>query len=233
VKSKNGPEAAPSVVGSLPEKIEPSDLCLLNEALAYLFQELHRASALYKSNPIAGREGAIHSVETVVNFLSVFAPVISASLHAPLATLFDALMYLDDGRVLPLLKPAKKTGRARASAIRESLIGATAFTVKRLTETGMTAPDAHKAVARILGGIGIKPARGRADNVITARTIGGWCEQVRADVGRYSTAAQTYDLLISDPRGSTANDLLPAQARSALLEQLAKTAKKIRADEGA
>jgi hypothetical protein len=218
-------------VGSLPESVQPNDLPRLNEALAYLFQELHQATLLYRSNPDAGREGVIHSVETVLKFLSVFAPVISSGLHAPLAVLFDALMNLDEGSVLPLLRPRRKSGRSRANAMRGSLIGAVAFTVKRLTETGLNAPAARIAVARCLKGTGVKPARGRA-GAITERTIGGWCEQVSADVGRHGEAAQTYDYLIADPRGSVTR-LPPAQARHDLLKRLAKTAKDIRAHEGA
>src|SRR5262249_15200652 len=148
----------------------------------------------------AGREGVIHSVETTINFLSLFAAVISSSLHAPLGALHDALMSLNDGRVLPLLDPAKKTGRPRASAMRASLIGLVAFTVMRLTETGMQATAAHTTVARELEKAGIKPARGA--RMITARTIRGWCEEVRSDVGRHGGASQTYNHLIADPRGS-------------------------------
>ena len=232
MKSKKDPEGAPSVFGSLPETIKPRDLRRLNEALAYLFQELGRATELHQSGANAGREGLIHSVETAVKFFSLFAPVISSSLHAPLAVLFDALMNLDDGRILPVLKPAKKTGRSRASAMRGSLIGSAVFTVKRLTEAEMEHPAAHKAVASTLTASGIKPARGRA-KAITARTISGWCEEVRADVGRHSDAARTFDLLINDPKGSPMNGLPPKQARTVLLDRLAATAQKIRAQEGA
>ena len=147
---KPDPEAPPSVVGSLPAVIEVSDLPLLNEALAFLLQELVKATELYQSDANAGREGVIHSVETAVKFFSMFAPVISSSLYAPLVGLFDALVILDDGRVLPVLKPAEKTGATPASAARASLIGAAVFTAKRLTETGMQAPAAHEAVARKL-----------------------------------------------------------------------------------
>jgi hypothetical protein len=166
MKSRNAAQATPSVVGSLPNEIKPNDLPRLNEALAYLFQELGRAKELFQNS---GREGAIHSVETVTKFLSLFDPVISLSLHAPLAVLFDALMSLDDGKVLPLLKAAKKTGRSRATASRVSLMGTAAFTIKRRTETGMPASAAYTAVARALEVAGVKPARGRAGR-ITART---------------------------------------------------------------
>jgi hypothetical protein len=231
VKSQKHSEATPSVVGSLPEKVTPRDLNRLNEALAYIFHELRTAITLHQSNANAGREGVIHSVETTINFFSLFAPVILSSLHSPLAVLHDALMNLDDGRVLPLLKPSKKTGRPRASAMRGALIGAAAFTVKRLTETGMQAATAHKVVAHKLKSMAVRAGRGRA-GTMTARTIRGWCEEVNADVGRRGEAAQTYDHLISDPRGRN-NKLTPVQARSALLRRLASVVQKIRAQEGA
>jgi hypothetical protein len=232
VKPKNQSEAEQSVVGRLPDKIEPSDLPLLNEALAYLFEQLGKATELYQAEPNAGREGVIHSVETVLKFLSVFAPVISLSLHAPLAVLFDALMTLDEGKVLPLLRPVKKSGRARASAMRESLMGVVVFHVDRLTETGMPAEAARKAVSRTLKNLGISPARGRAS--ITARTIRGWCERVRADVGRHGEAAQAYDgLIAADPKDRATDGLPPTELRTALLGRLAEMAKKIRAHEGA
>ena len=155
--------------------------------------------------------------------------MISSALHTPLIVLFNALMSLDDGRVLPVLKPAKKTGRPRASAFRKSSIGAAAFTVKRLTETGMQAPAARSAVARTLRAVGVKPARGRA-GAITERTVLGWCEEVSADVGRRGEAAQTYDLLMAD---TTTNELPARQMRKVLLDRLAATAKKVRAQEGA
>jgi hypothetical protein len=230
--SKNASKAARSVVGRLPATIEVGDLTLLNEALAYLFHELDKATELHQSDAKAGREGVIHSVETVVHFLSVFAPVISSRLHAPLGVLYDALMNLDDGKVLPLLKPAKRTGRTRASALRASLIGAAVFTVKRLTETRMEARNAHKAVANTLKGLGVKPARGSA-GTITARTIRGWCEEVSADVGQHGEAAQAYYYLMNDPKGSDINELPPTEARDVLFNRLAAVVRTIRAHEGA
>jgi hypothetical protein len=231
VKSKEDP-VAPSVVGSLPATIEPNHLPLLNEALAFLFQELATAAALHQSGADVGREGVIHSVETAVKFLSVFSPVISSALHAPLGQLLDALLSLDDGRALPLLTPVKQTGRPRASALRGSLIGAAVYTVDRLTETGLPAHRARDAVARTLKAARVKPARGRAQ-IITRRTIRSWCEEVSADVGRHGEAAQTYDPLINDPSLSPATHLPPLKARAVLLEWLAVTARRIRAQEGA
>jgi hypothetical protein len=159
-------------------------------------------------------------------------PIGSHGLHAPLVALFDALLSLDDGKLLPLLVPKKKPkgGRARASALRASLIGVSVFTVNRLIETGMLAPAAQKAVAQKLKISGIKSARGAG--TISARTVRGWCEHVSEDVGRHSEAAQTYDFLITDPEAVT-DGLAPSQARTVLLDRLGALTKKIRAQEGA
>jgi hypothetical protein len=109
------------------------------------------------------------------------------------------------------------------------LIGTAVFTVKRLIETGMKTPAAHKAVAGNLKALNVKPARGRALRV-TARTVREWCGQVAADVGRRGEAAQTYDGLICDARGDV-TALNPPEARKLLLGRLTEVAKKIRADE--
>jgi hypothetical protein len=69
--------------------------------------------------------------------------------------------------------------------------------------------------------------------VITARTIRGWCEAVSADVGGHGLAAQTYNLLASDQSEDLTNELSPEQRRTALLDRLGATPKKIRGDEGA
>jgi hypothetical protein len=204
------------------------ELVAIEVAFTELYKGLDDAKQLFETN---GREGVIHALECVLKFLEKSTVVRSDGLHAPLAGLFDALMALDDGRVLPLLKPAKKTGRARASAMRESLIGAVVYTVDRLIETGMGADAAYEAVARKLNSLGITPARGAKPTIL--RTIRGWCERTHADVGRHGEAAQTYDgLLSTHPRGA-ADGLPPRQVRAALLDQLAEMAKRIRAHEGA
>src|SRR5262249_16301777 len=139
----------------------------------------------------ASREGAIQSLEVLLKFLSQFQPVLDEGLNAPLAALFNALLSLDDGTLLPILKPVPVRGRSRASGIRDNLKGAAAFTVARLRGTGQSASDARAEVARVFRDAGVTSARGRYP-AITRRTVRGWCEEVAVDIGRGGEAAQTF-----------------------------------------
>jgi hypothetical protein len=232
MKAEDDSEAPSSVVGSLPATIEPSDLPRLNEALAYLFQELAKAIELHRADTNAGREGAIHSVETVTKFLSLFSPVISSSLHAPLVALFDALMNLDDGVVAPILRPVPHGGRSRASAVSGSIKGVAAFTVDRLCATGLPAASARKLVAQTLRAAGLVAERGRYP-AITERTIRGWRENVAADVGRKGEAAQTFDLMQQDKDLAPTSGRDPASTRRELLHRLGNLIRRTRSGEKA
>jgi hypothetical protein len=55
------------------------------------------ANRLFQAGMNDGREGAIHSVESVLKFLRQIPQIGDQGLTAPLARLFDALMNLDDG----------------------------------------------------------------------------------------------------------------------------------------
>jgi len=178
------------------DKAEPEPQCApasrediaLNAAFDFLYGGLRDAKKLFEAGDSAGREGAIHALETVLKFLSRFQPILDEGLNAPLAGLSNALLSLDDGTVLALLKPVQPRGRSRASAFRDSLKGAAAFTVDRLCATGRTAPDAHADVAQVLRDAGVTAARGRFP-AITSRTVRGWCQEVAADIGRRGDAA--------------------------------------------
>jgi hypothetical protein len=209
------------------------DLAALAEAFNALYKGLIEAKQMFDGGRNGGREGAIHAVETVLKFLEKSGPIRSHGLHVPLAALFNALMNLDDGVVLPILKKARRTGRGRASATRESIKGAVAFTVHGLHATGLQMPAAHKLVASALQKQEVKAERGR-DQGVTARTVRGWCEDVAADVSRHGEAAQTYDGLIADPdlRVIT-KGLPPKEARKGLLGLLAELLKKTRSQKSA
>jgi hypothetical protein len=182
---KNEPEGASS---------SSEDVAALNAAFDFLYGGLRDAKKLFDTGDKGSREGAIHALEILLKFLSRFQPVLDQGLNAPLIALFNALLSLNDGNVLPMLKPVPPRGRSRASGIRDSLRGAAAFTVTRLCATGRSAPDAHADVARVVRDAGVKAARGRYPT-ITGRTVRGWCEEVAADIGRCGEAAQTFDLL--------------------------------------
>jgi hypothetical protein len=102
-------------------------------------------------------------------------------------------MHLDDGETDPILQKANRSGRARASAGRESLKGVVAFTVNRLCALGCSLPDAYEAAAKVLRSEGVSRERGKG--TLTSRTVRGWYENVSADVGRHGEAAQTIDCL--------------------------------------
>jgi hypothetical protein len=173
------------------------DIAALNAAFDFLYGGLRDGKKLFEANNSGGREGAIHSLEVLVKFLSQFRPVLDEGLNAPLIALFNALLTLNDGNVLPILKPAPARGRSRASGIRDGLKGAAAFTVARLRATGRSVPDAREDVARVFRDAGVTTARGRYPTV-TRRTVRGWCEEVAADMGRRGEAAQTFDGLQSE-----------------------------------
>jgi len=204
------------------------DLAALRGAFNGLYKGLIEAKQLFDSGRNEGREGAIHAVESVLKFLEGLTPIRCYGLHAPLVELFNALMNLDDGEVRSILKKAPRTGRGRASAVRESIKGAVAFTVYALHATGLPVPAAHKLVASALKKQGVTTERGR-DQGVTARTVRGWCEDVAADVSRRGAAAQTYLGLIADlDLRVVTNGLPPKEARKGLLLLLAELLKKTR-----
>jgi hypothetical protein len=72
-------------------------------------------------------------------------------LIVPIANLFIALHWLDDGRVHPLLRPSKTAGRPRGTGASPRVRGGAAAAMEILMEHGaMTAEQAAKMVARML-----------------------------------------------------------------------------------
>jgi hypothetical protein len=205
-----------------PNDSAASSEAVISHAFDVLFAELLQAKRQFQNGDYAGRGGVIHALESVLKFLSLFEQVQSAGLNAPLTVLFDALLHLDDGETHPILQKAKHSGRARASAGRESLKGIVAFTVDRLRALGTSAPDAHETVAGILQTERVTPGRGKAS--IAARTVRLWCEDVAADVGRHGQAAQTFDFLQTT---SAARGELDCP-RELLLERLAQLVRAVR-----
>jgi hypothetical protein len=174
---------------------EIKDIERVGEALDFLFKGLREAERRFHEGKNAGRDGVIQAVEITIKFLLMYFPhFASGGLCIPLGELVDALMSLDDGLVVPLLKPAQRPngGRVRAPAFRDCDKGTAAFTVTKLIATGVPRDEAWEKVAQVFRKAGVKPDRG--SKPITARTVRGWCEQVEADVRRRGQAAQTFDL---------------------------------------
>lgn len=179
-----------SIAALSPE--DRAEVLARREAFAFLYEGLREAKRRFEAGQDAGRDGAVHALEKVIEFLERFEPMRTEGLQAPLAVVFDALIHLDDGEVAPLLRPIRlpRGGRGRASAMHESLKGTVAFTVKRLHATGLAMPAAHRNVARELRKAGVTAARGPIRKA-SDRTVSGWCEDVAADYGCRGEAAQT------------------------------------------
>jgi hypothetical protein len=193
------------------------ELAAIEDAFNALYAGLVEAKRLFETGSNGGREGAIHAIESVLKFLERSTIVRSHGLHTPLASLFDALTALDDGVVLSILQRVPHSGRSRASAMRESIKGAVAFTVGRLCATDLPVNSARKLVARTLKEAGLTAERGKYP-AVTERTIRGWCEDVAVDFSRKSEAAQTFDMLQTDIPFSSGSD--PVSVRRELLARL-------------
>jgi len=159
----------------LPEKIALADLEPLNQTIATLFNQLRIARNL-PPGEAHGRSGATVALSAVWQFLMQFEPVLAERLHVPLMNLHSALLALNQNNVEPILRPTKRTGRARSSPRRNALIGIAVGAAQRLEWTGLSAADVNKAVAAKLAALGIKPTRG--NGVVTADTLRRWREQI-------------------------------------------------------
>jgi hypothetical protein len=160
-----------------------------------LYAGLQRATIQFAKDEDAGRNGVTAALETVLRFLEKFDAVSRHGLTTPLARLYNDLLALDDGNVSPLLSPKSRSGRARASGFYDGLKGLAVFTVDALTTESRSGADARKIVARKLNQLGVSPARKGSANAsrnITERTLRYWQEDIAADVGLRSTAAQTF-----------------------------------------
>lgn len=189
----------------------------LERAVFSLQDKLQEASLL------EGRPGAIAALLAIAEFLSSISSPGDLRHQQSINSLISALMSLDDGGVLPLLKPAHRSGRSRNSIAKESHIGLAAAIVKRLCESGLAFDKAYAKVALVCRKAGMKAGRKGAPGQtgeVTARTVRGWCEGIEADVGRHSRAAKIFDLHMSMAGHLAAQDAEPEIACRELLENL-------------
>ena len=173
--------------GTLPETITESNLGTLNEGLGFLFAQLREARRRYDEEGDGGRAGAFMALGAIWKFIVLFDRPHAERLHTPILRLLDALAALEENNVLPIVKPVPRPGRAPSSHGHAALKGQAAATVKRLTQAGVPLKEAHKAVARELNKLGVRPERG--SDPVTSRTVRNWCGEVASDVGRHGTAA--------------------------------------------
>ena len=175
--------------------VSAAQLAGVEAAFNELYAGLQRATIQFAEDEDAGRNGVLAALETVLRFLQKFSAVTSHGLTAPLDRLYNDLLALDDGNVSGLLSPKSRSGRARSSGFYDGLKGLAVFTVDALTIGSISRTYARKIVARKLNELGISPARkgsANASGKITERTLRDWQEDIDADVGLHSTAAQVF-----------------------------------------
>jgi hypothetical protein len=163
----------------------------VDAALDTLFAGLREAKRQFETGTDAGRAGAVHAVETCMKFLSVFQPVLDAGLNAPLLAINNALLALDDGKVLPIIAPETRRGRRPDSAMRNSLKGGVIFTVDRLQRTGLAPRDAMRRVVSVLR----KEGFASAERMVDLITVRGWAQAMAREPD--GEAAQTYNGLVA------------------------------------
>jgi hypothetical protein len=243
--------------------LSPQEIQHIAHAFNFLFHGLKEAGQRF-NNPTAedgGRDGATHALESVLKFfacldrLDIYPLIVKEAVNAPLARLFTDLMALDDGNVSPMLRPKRRSrgGGTRANATYDALKGVAVFTTDRLVALGKNHTEARKSVAVRLGQEGVRPARkGSRDGSMqfSERTIRGWEEQIAADIGCRTTAAQTFHRLQAEhtrellaelglkelPERVSADSLLVARfgaptLHRAFLEKLGHLIKVLRAQE--
>jgi hypothetical protein len=150
-----------AALGTLPEVLGPADLPTLNEGLRYLFKELREAQTAFVGGSYP--EGVYLSLVAIYAFVSLFRAVGTEGLTAPLMELESALCALDEGVTEPLLKPARraKSGRPRATQLRQVFLGTVAYTKLRFGlpaigdaqgGSGRPEPCGHQAGSRFRSG---------------------------------------------------------------------------------
>jgi hypothetical protein len=181
----------------------------LEQAVFDLQDKLREAACL------EGRPGAIDALLAVMEFLSLISAPGELLHLRPISALVSALMSLNDGEVLPLLEPVRRSGRARNSVAKEGAKAMAVFVVKRLAGMGLDPNLACERVARVCRQAGVRPGRKGGENQIgtetTARTVRKWCDDISADVGCHSRAGRHFRLMSGvEPflHGNTTRDAL-------------------------
>jgi hypothetical protein len=196
-----------------------AELDTLNSALGILFDRLREARRLFEQEGDEGRAGTFTALGALWMFIVLFKTPFSDGLHVPILRLQDALVMLEQNRVLPILKPILRGGRPASSHAHLSLKGHAAGAVQLLLQTGMSRPDAHRLVAKCLTQLAVRP-EGRS-RIVTPTTVRNWCAELSSDVGRRGTAAMMYDRMFNRAEQERFSALPRDQARQCALEVLA------------
>jgi hypothetical protein len=196
----------------MPDKEKPGDDALPDnnrveieidgEALELFFGGLQRAASQFIEGKDAGRGGVAEALNAVMEFLSSCGAVYC---RWPFVGLANAIDSLENGNVLPLLKPRPRSGGLPASISREGANALAVITAHQLCETGLDRREAFEKVAKVCREVGLKPGRKGAKGSqglapeTTEGTLRYWGEKIAEDVGRHSRAAQFFYGRIKSP----------------------------------
>jgi hypothetical protein len=175
----------------LPED-HPDYPMLLRLVFFELFSKLRQAAELRRE--AKHRPAAIGAVRAISQFLARFEG--DTTMTTSFLSLESALLALDKGVVEPLLEHTRSPGRGWNSMDREFVIGAAVITVQHLRWAGLTASQAHSAVAHTLHKAGFRAGRG--SRPVEPRTVRHWCAQVAEDVGRHTLLARFVNEILLD-----------------------------------
>jgi len=149
-------------------------------------------------------------------FITLFRTPFEEEVYVPILRLQDALAMLDKNRIEPILKPVRRSGRSPSSNTYLCLKGCAAVTVERLLQAALARDGAHRAIARELRNLGVRPERG--SGTITATTVRNWCDEVSSDFGRHGIAAMMYDKKLASNKAEGLSELPKDQVEQSLLK---------------
>jgi hypothetical protein len=209
---------------------EEEDELIVATPLDDFLDNLIAAGEILDKGVNGGRLGAMEALNAVWTFLNTIPG--TTNHRRPIVALLNALVSLDDGVTLPMLKQkAGGPGRRPTSAAHNCSKAIVTAAAERLQSVGMAQDEAYRGVAKTCNQAGFAPGRGR-NPTVTAQTVRCWHEVIEADFERKSDAAKTLDQLRQSwatVRNAHAGNISATSLQRDLLKALRQTLAQIRA----
>ena len=166
-----------------------------------------------------GRIGIQLALFEVDLFLRALLGSQNASMFMPLNQLRYALIDLDRGKVVPLLRPKKPENRPKDSSAKEALRSSAAVAMEFYMKAKVQRKQAARNVAKRLSEMGYEHSRGKQ---ITAQHVEDWRDRVMTErpsefepAGRFHRLVPQLEAMFPDA---------PLAAAKYLLQQISATA---------
>lgn len=197
------------------------------QALNLLLARLRDGKLLFLEGRDGGRQGTIHALNAILEFLVSFEEPLEESLLVPLVSLASALNDLEHGTVAPVLKTTRGAGLAPESTTRKGVRAVAVLTLELLRKTSLTQADAATMVATELNRCSVQLLSGRRRK-LTATTIINWRKSISADFKK-GFAAEVFEGM------KLKNEINPqkpvTEVRADLLKRLRVCARTFRAQD--